>query len=252
MRATSLLFAILFGTVINAQDTAVPEWMASYFGPTTPVLETTDDVATTRNSFIGTYMVRITIRHDGITQQLYVSQWSDPTRGIVQVQMIPGFPHTTYFADLASNTAVIANIIDRKARAGELSAVLLTDRMGSPGEGAEFAPFSTTDTERRDTIAGIDCAEHYLVEGRDTMHLWLADITPSPFAEAPAWIPLNEGPLKVFRLLYKLGDRVAFRFALQPMLELEVLEYTAGEVPPPRIDLSSYAVERMTMPEKRP
>jgi hypothetical protein len=124
--------------------------------------------------------------------------------------------------------------------------------MGSPGEGAEFAPFSTTDTKRRDTIAGIDCAEHILVEGRDTMHLWLADIAPSPFAEAPAWIPLNEGPLKVFRLLYKLGDRVAFRFALQPLLELEVLEYTAGEVPPPRIDLSSYAVERMTMPEKRP
>ncbi|MBK7100468.1 MAG: hypothetical protein IPH63_01495 [Flavobacteriales bacterium] len=93
-----------------------------------------------RNTFIGSYMVRITIRHDGITQQLYVSQWSDTTRGVVQVQMIPGFPHTTYFADFTSNTAVIANLIERKARVGELNAVLLTDRLGSPGEGAQFAP----------------------------------------------------------------------------------------------------------------
>ena len=254
-----LLPALLLRFTAMAQTEDLPGWISQAFIPghsgAEPVREGTSATAHYRNTFLGSYMVRITIRHDGIMQQLYVSQWSDSTRGVVQVQMVPGMPHTTYFADFASNTAVIANIIDRKARVGELKAVLLTDRMGSPGEGAQFAPFSTTDLKRRETIAGIACAEHILVEGADTMHMWLADIIPSPFAEAPAWIPLNEGPLKVFRLLYKLGDRVAFRFNLLPMLELEVMEYHAGPTPPPTIALDHYQVIPVTdlnRPEGRP
>lgn len=246
MRHPALLLVLVLATCTHAQSIALPEWIQGSFAPeASTVLTDQPTHSALHYTFIGSYMVRITIRHDGITQQLYVSQWSDTTRGVVQVQMIPGFPHTTYFADFTSNTAVIANLIERKARVGELNAVLLTDRLGSPGEGAQFAPFGTINTKQTENIAGIDCTEHLLVEGADTMHMWLADISPSPFAEAPAWIPLNEGPLKAFRLLYKLGDRVAFKFVLAPMIELEVMDYTPGSAPPPSIDLSSYTLERM-------
>ena len=247
---SALLVAACAACLLTHSQRQLPTWIAPYFQADKAPEQAAgagERTSSLHNTFIGSYTVRITIRHDGITQQLYVSQWSDTTRGIVQVQMIPGFPHTTYFADLNSNTAVIANIIDRKAYVGELSAVLLTDRMGSPGQGAQFAPFSTINTERAENIAGVGCTEHLLVEGSDTMHMWLADITPSPFAEAPAWIPLNEGPLKAFRLLYKLGDRVALKFTLQPMIELEVTEYAPGPTPPPQMDLSTYMLTEMAL-----
>ncbi|MEZ4738497.1 MAG: hypothetical protein R2818_03860 [Flavobacteriales bacterium] len=248
MRHLALLLLLAIALSAGAQSISLPAWIHASFSPEAATFHTDEAaVSTLHNTYIGSYTVRITIRHDGITQQLYVSQWSDTTRGIVQVQMIPGFPHTTYFADLARNTAVIANIIDRTAYVGELNAVLLTDRMGSPGAGAEFAPFSTINTKRTADIADVACTEHLLVEGTDTMHLWLADLSPSPFAEAPVWIPLNEGPLKAFRLLYRLGDRVAFKFVLAPMIEMEVIAYSPGPMPPPHIDLSTFTVVNMAL-----
>lgn len=196
------------------------------------------------NSFIGSYTARLTV-HDtinGISQQLYLSAWQDSTRGIMQLELLRGIPHTTWFADIGANMGVVANAIGRKAVVSDLKNVLLVDRLREPGKIREFAPPHVEATGQTELIAGVPCTQYDLIEGRDTMDLWTAAISPSPFADGPAWIPLNEGPLKTFRLLFKFGDLVAFRFALQPLLELEVIEYHAGPIPPPLIDLSSYTV----------
>jgi hypothetical protein len=245
----SLFFTLLLANVsqTKAQDSAmaIPAWMQPYFavGATTTLSAITER-AVKHNTFIGSYRARLSVTDtvDGITQHLYLSAWQDSTRGVMQLEIFPGMPHTTWFADIGANMGVVANAIGRKAVVSDLKQVLLVDRLREPGKIREFAPPRLEATGRIDTIAGMPCTQYDLIEGRDTMDIWTTAISPSPFADGPAWIPLNEGPLKTFRLLFRFGDLVAFRFALQPLLELEVMAYHAGPTPPPVIDLQHYTV----------
>lgn len=257
-RSIAALLLLAASHVAYAQPIAVPAWMQPYFAVgATSTLSNGAERPVKLNSFIGSYTARLTI-HDtvaGISQQLYLSAWQDSTRGIMQLELLRGIPHTTWFADIGANMGVVANAIGRKAVVSDLKNVLLVDRLREPGEIRAFAPPRLEATGRIDTIAGVPCTQYDLIEGRDTMDLWTAAIAPSPFADGPAWIPLNEGPLKTFRLLFQFGDLVAFRFALQPLLELEVMEYHAGPIPPPTIDLDNYSVIpiiALSAPDGRP
>ena len=246
MRTSILL--LLFALALNASaQHALPSWIAAFFaeGSTTAMPEGVRGPVK-HNTFIGSYTAQLTIRDttDGITQRLYLSAWQDSTRGIMQLELIRGIPHTTWFADIEANVGVVANVIGRKAVVSELKEVLLVDRLREPGKIREFAPPHLEATGKREDIAGVPCTQFNLIEARDTMDIWTADLSPSPFADGPAWMPLNQGPLKTFRLLFKFGDLVAFRFALQPLLELEVLEYRPGSIDPPLMDLSTYSVQR--------
>jgi len=249
IRNTKRFFSALLLTVschiANAQPIAIPAWMQPFFAEgATTTLPAISERPVKHNTFIGSYTVRLTIHDtiDGISQQLYLSAWQDSTRGIMQLELLRGLPHTTWFADIGANMGVVANAIGRKAVVSDLKRVLLVDRLREPGKIREFAPPRLEATGSREDIAGMLCTQYDLIEARDTMDIWTADISPSPFADGPAWIPLNEGPLKTFRLLFRFGDLVAFRFALQPLLELEVLDHHAGPSAPPDIDLRHYTV----------
>jgi hypothetical protein len=229
----------------QAQAPAIPAWMQPCFAEgTTTTLPETPRGPVKHNTFIGSYRAQLTIHTpEGITQQLYLSAWQDSTRGVMQLELVRGMPHTTWFADIGANVAVVANAIGRKAVVSDLKNVLLVDRLREPGAIREFRKLPLKDVMERERIAGETCTHYDLVEGRDTMEVWVADeITGSPFADGPAWIPMNEGPLKAFRFLFKFGEHVVFRFALHPLLQLEVLEYRAGPAPPPVIDLAGYTV----------
>ncbi len=196
------------------------------------------------NSFIGSYTAQLTIHTpDGIRQQLYLSAWQDSTRGVMQLELIRGIPHTTWFADIEANCAVVANAMGRKAVVSDLKNVLLVDRLREPGAIREFQELPLKQSMERERIAGETCTRYELVEDGTTMELWTVDaIDRTPFADGPAWIPLNEGPLKAFRFLFMFGDHVVFRFAMEPLLQLEVLRYEPGPASPPRVDLSAYEV----------
>lgn len=253
--------ALLFVTLChlaNAQPIAIPAWMQPYFAEgSTTTLPNGDRGPVKHNSFIGSYTARMTIHDtlDGITQMLYLSAWQDSTRGIMQLELVRGLPHNTWFADIEANMGVVANAMGRKAVVSDLDRVLLVDRLRAPGQIRTVPNIPLTAVGRSARLAGQLCTEHDLVERRDTMHVWTADIAPSPFADGPAWIPLNEGVLKTFRFLYKFGDLVVFKFVLDPLLELEVIEYHAGPTPPPVIKLQHYEVVPVTdliSPEGRP
>ena len=246
-----ILLLVAFAERGSAQSEAIaiPAWMQPYFAEgSTTILPAGDRGPVKHNTFIGSYRARLSVTDttDGITQHLYLSVWQDSTRGVMQLELFPGMPHTTWFADIGANTGVVANAIGRKAVVSDLHRVLLVDRLREPGKIREFAPLHLEATGRIDTIAGIPCTQYDLIEGRDTMDTWTAAIAPSPFADGPAWIPLNEGPLKTFRLLWKFGDTVVFRFQLVPLLTLELLEYHPGASTPPRIDLGRYDVIPVT------
>ncbi len=248
-RFTIVVFFLSCAQTGHAQVQAIPGWMQPFFADgATSTLAATTELPVKRNTFMGSYTAQLTIHDttDGITQQLYLSAWQDSTRGIMQLELLRGMPHTTWFADIGANVGVVANAIGRKAVVSDLKNVLLVDRLREPGKIRQFAPPRVEATGKREDIAGVPCIQYDLIEARDTMDIWTADITPSPFADCPAWMPLNEGPLKTFRLLFKFGDLVPFRFALQPLLELEVLEYHPGATPPPVIDLQHYEVIPVT------
>lgn len=247
------LFCLIISAPVAAQKTAMPAWIAESFHEDAVAPKSTKNTAPARyrNTFIGSYTLRLTIHHDGISQTLWISAWQDSTRGVVRVEMVPGFPHTTYFADLAANTAVIANIIDRKATVGPLSSVLIMDRLGNKGSTAHF-PLPDTRSNGDTLIAGYPCSLLELHEGGSTIAIWKTDIVPSPFADAPAWIPFNEGTLKAFRLLFKLGDVVALKLSMAPLLDLEVTELRIGPTPPPVMDLGSYSVGMMSTTKTPP
>ena len=253
IRAMLLGAWLLWTTNVLAQAPAIPAWMqASFAEGTTSTLPVVLRGPTKRNTFIGSYTALLTIHDttDGITQHLYLSAWQDSTRGVMQLELFPGIPHTTWFADIEASVAVVAAAIGRKAVVSELKDVLLVDRLREPGRIREFAPPRLKATGQRQNIAGVPCTQYDLIEARDTMEIWTADISPSPFADGPAWIPMNEGPLKAFRLLFKFGDMVSFKFALQPLLELELLEYNPGPTPPPPVDLRNYGVDLGARPTK--
>lgn len=245
------LFHMLHG---RAQVPAIAEWMRPYFAAeASTALPTAQQRPVKRNTFIGSYTAQVTIHTpEGLTQRLYLSAWQDSTRGVMQLEMVRGIPHTTWFADIAANVAVVANVIGRKAVVSELKQVLLVDRLREPGGIREFRKLPLQDVMERERIAGETCTHYHLIEGRDTMELWTADeVTPSPFADGPAWIPMNEGPLKMFRFLFKFGDLVVFRFALHPLLELEILSYQPSTNSPPMIDLSRYTLVVEPPPTER-
>jgi len=244
-------WAALYAFQSQAQVPAIPAWMQPSFAEgSTTTLPATKERPVKHNSFIGSYTVVLTIHDttDGFTQRLYLSAWQDSTHGIMQLELLRGLPHTTWFADIGSNVGVVANAIGRKAVVGDLKNVLLVDRLREPGKIREFAPPLLEATGKHEDIAGVPCAQYNLIEARDSMDIWTADITPSPFADGPAWIPLNEGPLNALRLLFKFGDVVPFRFALRPLLELEVIEITIGTTSAPPIDLRSYVLQKHTIP----
>lgn len=243
------LWAILgFALRVSAQGNAIaiPAWMQPYFAAdATNTLPATTERAVKHNTFIGSYRARLSITDttDGITQQLYLSAWQDSTRGVMQLELVRGIPHTTWFADIGANMGVVANAIGRKAVVSDLQRVLLLDRLREPGKLREFRELPLKEVMERTIIAGETCTRYELVEDGTTMELWTVDeIVHSPFADGPAWMPLNEGPLKTFRLLFKFGEHVVFKFVMAPLLDLEVLEYHPGPAAPPHIDLSSYSV----------
>lgn len=247
MRMRVLLSMIVVAVVAftaQAQVPALPAWMQSSFAAeATSTLPAMVRGPVPHNSFIGSYTARLSIRTpDGITQQLYLSAWQDSTRGIMQLELVRGIPHTTWFADSDANVAVVANAIGRSAQVSELKQVLLVDRLREPDALEEFQEIPMEPTGERAHIAGEECTRYDLVEAGNTLQLWTAEISPSPFADGPAWIPMNEGPLQAFRLLFKFGDRAVFKFVMEPLLELEIVAYHAGPVAPPVIDLSSYTV----------
>ena len=245
MRSIPLLFALVLSLHAVAQPLALPDWMRPSFAEgSTTSLPVIVRGPVNRNSFIGSYTAQLTIHTpDGIRQQLYLSAWQDSTRGVMQLELIRGIPHTTWFADIEANCAVVANAMGRKAVVSDLKNVLLVDRLREPGAIHEFQELPLKQSMERERIAGETCTRYELVEDGTTMELWTVDeIDRSPFADGPAWIPLNEGPLKAFRFLFMFGDQVVFRFAMAPLLQLEVLEYKLGPAAVPRIDLSSYEV----------
>jgi hypothetical protein len=249
MRCPLLGIGLFVALKAMAQPVALPAWMQPSFAEgTTTTLPTTTDHSVKHNTFIGSYTVRITIvdTTNGMRQQLYLSAWQDSTRGIMQVEMMRGIPHNTWFADIGANMGVVANAIGRKAVITDLSRVLLVDRLRAPGAITTRPDIPLAPTGRSTSIANVECAGQHLVEGTDTMHVWTADISPSPFADGPAWIPLNEGVLKVFRFLFMFDDTVVFKFALPPLLELEVVEYHAGPTQPPVVALQGYEVIPVT------
>lgn len=241
-----LLMIVVAGVAFpaQAQGPAVPAWMQpSFAAEATSTLPAVVRGPAKHNTFIGSYTARLTIRTpDGITQHLFLSAWQDSTRGLMQLDLVRGIPHTTWFADIDANIAVVANAIGRKAVVSDLKEVLLVDRLREPGAIREFEAVTLTPTGEHGTIAGADCMRHELVEGGTTFELWKADITPSPFADGPAWIPLNEGPLKAFRLLFKFGEHLIFKFVMEPLLELEILSFEEGPSTAPLPDLSTYMV----------
>ncbi len=243
-----LLFCLIITAQAGAQQTAMPAWITKSFHTevVSPDREHGTPRTSYRNTFIGSYTLRLTIHHDGISQILWISAWQDSTRGVVRVEMVPGLPHTTYFADLATNTAVIANIIDRKATVGPLNTVLFIDRIGNKSSTAQWQ-IPASEPDRDTLIAGQRCSLLQLHEDGSVINIWKADIDPSPFVDAPAWIPFNEGPLKAFRLLFGLGDIVALKLSMAPMLDLEVMDLRIGSTPPPVVDLSSYELDLETM-----
>lgn len=247
MRVHGLLSTIVAAVVActaQAQVPAMPAWMQSSFAAeATTTLPAVVRGPVKHNTFIGSYTARLTIRTpDGIKQQLFLSTWQDSTRGIMQLELVRGIPHTTWFADSEANVAVVANAIGRTAQVSELKQVLLVDRLREPDALEEFQDIPLRPTEEHVIIAGEECTRYDLVEANNTLQLWTADIKPSPFADGPAWIPMNEGPLQAFRLLFKFGDRAVFKFVMEPLLALEIVAYHAGPVAPPVIDLSSYTV----------
>lgn len=245
MRIPLLLIVLVQTLGALAQPMALPDWMRPSFAEsTTTTLPAREHKTVQHNTFIGSYTVRITIVDtiNDIRQQLYLSAWQDSTRGIMQVEMMRGIPHNTWFADIRANMGVVANAIGRKAVVSDLGRVLLVDRLRAPGAITTRPDIPLRSTGRSSSILNVECVEQHLVEGKDTMHVWTADISPSPFADGPAWIPLNEGVLKVFRFLFMFGDTVVFKFAMPPLLELEVVEYHAGPTPPPVVALQFYEV----------
>ena len=245
--ALHITSAILFNTIIVAQTQALPAWIQPYFatGTTTMLNPPSVEGPVKNNSFIGSYTAQLTIHDttDGVTQRLYLSAWQDSTRGIMQLELIRGIPHTTWFADIGANMGIVAIAFGRKAVVSDLKHVLLVDRLREPGAIKHFGPLPLQQVMERSIIAGETCTRFDLLEGKDSMEVWTVDkITASPFADGPAWIPLNEGPLKTFRFLFKFGEHVVFKFALAPLLELEVIAYEAGPMAPPTINLSNYGL----------
>jgi hypothetical protein len=249
-RHCTALLLVTLCHLANAQPIAIPAWMQPYFAEgSTTILPAGDRGPVKHNSFIGSYTARMTIHDtlDGITQMLYLSAWQDSTRGVMQLELVRGLPHTIWFADIGANTGVVANAIGRKAVVSDLHRGAARGPVARTGQDPRVRPAARLEaTGRIDTIAGMPCTQYDLIEGRDTMDTWTAAIAPSPFADGPAWIPLNEGPLKTFRLLWKFGDTVVFRFQLVPLLTLELLEYHPGASTPPRIDLGRYDVIPVT------
>jgi len=244
-RLVLVLGSLIIGQwhTVHAQPIAVPAWMQPCFAPGS----TTDPPEVVRgpirqNTFIGSYTVKLTIWDEGIAQVLYLTNWQDSTRGMVLVQMVPGIPHTSYLADLEANKAVIANAMERKTVIGDLSMVVLVDHLREPGRTVQFPDLPAIPTGNTRELAGIICQELLLVERTDTMHLWRSDLNPSPFIDTPAWLPMNVGPLKVFRLLFRLGDRAVMKFTLPNYLDMEIVDLTIGATPPPVLDLTTYTV----------
>ncbi len=243
IRQFAALLLIVASHVVNAQAVAVPAWMRSYFatGSTKSMPSATRGPAR-KNTFTGSYTVKLTIWDEGIAQSLYLTNWQDSTRGMMMLQLVPGIPHTTYFADLAANTAVIANALERKAVVGDLARVVLVDQLREPGKTVQFPVLPIQATGNTRELTGITCNELILVERSDTMHIWTADLAPFPFADAPAWLPMNMGPLKVFRFLFKMGATPVMKFTLPGMLDMEMIQLTQGATPPPELDLSYYTL----------
>jgi hypothetical protein len=236
------LFMVL-GHNVQAQHVAIPAWMRPYFAEgATATLPAVVRGPVRQNTFIGSYTMKLTIWDEGIAQTLYLTSWQDSTRGMMLLQLMPGIPHTTYFADLEANTAVIANALERKAVVGDLARVVLVDHLREPGKTVQFPELPTQATGNTRELAGITCQEHILVERSDTMHLWTAPLDPFPYADAPAWLPMNVGPLKLFRFLFKLGATPVMKFTLPGMLDLEMTQLTQGPTPPPVMDLSLYTI----------
>jgi hypothetical protein len=245
MRIALFLFCFSGTLQLASQPIAIPAWMQPSFAEgATTTLETGTERPVKHNGFIGSYRAKLSVTDtvNGITQHLYLSAWQDSTRGVMQLELFPGLPHTTWFADIEANMGVVANAMGRKAVVSDLQRVLLVDRLREPGQLQEFGTVPLVATGEVDEIAGQRCPAQLLIEGRDTMLVWTADVTPSPFVDGPAWIPLNEGPLKAFRFLWRFGDLVVFRFALEPLLNLEILEHRPGLEPPPTIALQGYGV----------
>lgn len=245
MRTATLLLALAITCCqhAHAQAVAVPTWMRGYFatGSTKAMPSAMRGPART-NTFIGSYTMKLTIWDEGIPQTLYLTSWQDSTRGMMMLQLMPGIPHTTFFADLAANTAVIANALERKAVVGDLSRVVLVDHLREPGKTVQFPELPTQATGKTRELAGITCKELILVERSDTMHIWTAALDPYPFADAPAWLPMNVGPLKVFRFLFNMGATPVMKFTLPGMLDLEMTQLIQGATPPPELDLSWYTL----------
>lgn len=228
-----------------ASAPALPAWMRPYFAEGASSTLSVAEHTVKHNSFIGSYTAQLTIHdpREGITQRLYLSAWQDSTRGIMQLELVRGMPHTTWFADIEANMAVVANAIGRKAVVSDLKHVLLVDRLREPGAIEHFGPLPMKARMERTRIAGETCTQYELVEDATTMEIWTVDeIASSPFADGPAWIPLNEGPLQAFRFLFKFGEHVVFKFAMAPLLDLEVIAYSPGPGAPPAIDLSGYTL----------
>jgi hypothetical protein len=142
-RHCTALLLVTLCHLANAQPIAIPAWMQPYFAEgSTTILPAGDRGPVKHNSFIGSYTARMTIHDtlDGITQMLYLSAWQDSTRGVMQLELVRGLPHTIWFADIGANMGVVANAIGRKAVVSDLHRVLLVDRLREPGKIREFAP----------------------------------------------------------------------------------------------------------------
>lgn len=242
-RLFAALLLIAASHVVHAQAVAVPTWMRGYFATgSTKAMPSATRGPVRKNTFIGSYTVKLTIWDEGNAQTMYLTSWQDSTRGMMMLQLLPGIPHTTYFADLTANTAVIANALERKAVVGDLTRVVLVDHLREPGKTVQFPQLPTQATGNTRELAGITCKELILVERSDTMHIWTAALDPFPFADGPAWLPMNVGPLKLFRFLFNMGGTPVLKFTLPGMLDLEMTELTQGATPPPELDLSLYTI----------
>ncbi|MCU0320394.1 MAG: hypothetical protein MUE88_10015, partial [Flavobacteriales bacterium] len=117
-RSITTLLLLAASHVACTQPNAVPGWMRPFFAEgATSTLSNSAERPVKHNTFIGSYRARLSVTDttDGITQHLYLSAWQDSTRGVMQLEIFPGMPHTTWFADIGANMGVVANAIGRKA-----------------------------------------------------------------------------------------------------------------------------------------
>jgi hypothetical protein len=157
IRAMLLSACLLSASQIHAQTSAIPAWMQPYFAEdATTTLSDKVERPVKHNTFIGSYTARMTIHDtlDGITQMLYLSAWQDSTRGIMQLELVRGLPHNTWFADIEANMGVVANAMGRKAVVSDLGRVLLVDRLRAPGQIRTVPNIPLTAVGRSTLLAG--------------------------------------------------------------------------------------------------